>query len=459
MLLLLSVCWLVGCGAQSESDNDGNIAQLRQLVTELGIEPLQPQAKASVEKVELGRLLFFDPLLSGNKDQSCGTCHHPSKGSSDGRSLSVGTQAVRVDGVRIPGPDHTFTPRNALGLWDLAQRPLRGHRGAFWDRRVEAQAESFVLFDIGYDSSMVARLVLPESLESLVAAVAMLPVLDRDEMRGEVGETASDGSSNELARILDSDFAGIWSALMLRIVSVPEYLERFGRVYPTIEPNDLHFGHVANAIAAFIESEFQSVDTPWDRFVAGEDAALQARQARGALVFFGKGRCVDCHGSDLLGDDKVHNYAVRPMTTGPKSDEEDVDLGAGLRTNAGPDSRYAFRTPALRNVVETGPWMHNGSYTSLAAVIRHKRSPIDALYGYDLKQLQPEFRSQVHRRSEVLDDVAAALGSEVPRALQLSEEDVQALLQFLVSLSSPRASALDELLPAAVPSGLGLVSP
>lgn len=459
LLAAAAIGSFVACGGASSDPVAEDAGVLRALIEERRIAPLVPIEFGRHEERELGRMLFFDPILSGNRDQACATCHHPSHGSSDGRSLSVGTRALIVDGVRLPGPDHTFTPRNAMGLWDLAQREPQDHRGGFWDRRVVREANRFVLYDIGYETSHVPRLVLPEPLDSLVAAVAMLPVLDRDEMRGEVGELAVDGSDNELAKIFDSDFEGIWTGLMKRLLAIDAYHQGFASAYPGVAAADLHFAHAANAIGAFIEAEFQSSDAPWDDFLRGEDHALQHAAIRGALLFFGRAECGACHGDTLLGDDDVHNYAVRPMTTGPKSDFEDVDLGAALRTNGGEEDRYAFRTPALRNVEHTGPWMHNGCYTSLEAVIRHKADPIASLYGYDEEQLAPEFRPQVHRRAEILADVGARIGADVPGQIALSETEVGELVAFLRALSSPRAATLESLIPIEVPSGLELSAP
>jgi cytochrome c peroxidase len=449
---------LAACSAPSGSDDERARQQLRSFIAQRGILPLAIVPAAPAAKVALGRSLFFDPIISGNRDQACATCHHPSQAMSDGRSLSVGTRAVVVDGVRLPGPDHTFTPRNSLALWDLGQRDGKPEVGGFWDRRVVAEDDRFVLYDVGYEQSEVPRLVLSQDLESLTAAIAMLPVLDRDEMRGEVGETAIDGTANELALILDSDFEGIWLALMKRLMSIDAYREAFAKVYPEIPLDELHFAHAGNAIAAFVHTEFQSVATPWDRFVAG-DEDLDPAAVRGALLFFDTAGCANCHADNLLGDDMTYNYAVRPMTTGPKSDFESVDLGAGLRTNAGRDERYGFRTPSLRNVTHTGPWMHNGCYTSLEAVLRHKLAPIDALYAYDKAQLAAEFRSQVHARADVLADVADALSRDVPTAIPLGDAGVSDLLAFLHALSSPRSDSIMSLVPNTVPSGLDLVDP
>ena len=459
-LCILLLCGGTACGSSLDEDTAQHERRaLRALLDDRGVEPLVEGAFERDARWELGRMLFFDPILSGNRDQSCSTCHHPSHAGTDGRSLSVGTKAVEVDGVRMPGPDHTFIPRNALALWDLEQRQQIGHAGGFWDRRLVVEQGRFVLYDVGYAASEVPRLVLPQTLDSLVAAVSLLPVLDRDEMRGEVGESASDGSDNELAMIFDSDFEGVWKALMVRLLAIDGYRELFANSFPDTPEAELHFAHAANAIGRFIRSEFQSTQTPWDRFVEGDDTALSPEALRGAGLFFGRADCASCHGDELMGDDAVHNYAIVPMATGPESDDEDVDLGAALRTNTEATERYAFRTPPLRNVAQTGPWMHNGCYTSLKAVVMHKRAPAHALRHYDREQLSPEFRPQVHGASAIIEDVASHIGADVPLEIELSERDIDDLVAFLHSLSSPRIESLSELTPHGVPSGHDIVDP
>lgn len=431
------------------------LGDLRTVVEGAELSPLEAPPFFAPEKIELGRALFFDSELSGNRDQSCSSCHHPDEGMGDGRSLSVGTGAVIRDGVRVPGPDHTFVPRNAPPLFNLSQSGLQN---LFWDGRVQVQEDGrFVLFDVGYDALGLTR-ELPEELESLLAAQAMLPVLVRDELRGEAGEVDASGQVNELALIDGGDFEGIWAAVTERLLAIDEYASMFEAVYPEVSQEELGFTHAANAIAAFLEARMTLEESPWDRFLAGDDTALSPDQIEGALLFYSEARCSTCHAGSLLSDQLFHNIGVRPMGGGP-SDLEHVDLGAAHRSHVGNEARFAFRTRPLRQVSETGPWMHNGCYTDLEAALRHHLDPLAALHDFDTEQLDPEFHNQVHDSDEVLSLVEETISEDILGLPALSDEEIDQLLAFLEALSSPQSAGLAAEIPDSVPSGLPLVGP
>jgi cytochrome c peroxidase len=457
--LLLAL--LVIVAACSSSDPRASV-RLRDLVTAAGMQALPLADSQDPAQVALGRMLFFDPILSGARDISCSTCHHPEHGGSDGRGLSVGTEAVRTDGgPRLPGPDHTFASRNAIALWDVGAAAVRV---GFWDARIERQADGkLVLYDTGYDSSGQLRIEVPEAASTIAAAVALFPVLDRDEMRGEWGRDDIDGNPNELAMIIDSDFEAVWRGLMARLQTVEAYRELFAEAFPGHEFGELQFAHAASAIGSFLAESFAS-NRPgsrpaWDAFLAGDDGALNESEARGGLLFYGRAGCVTCHAGELMSDQDSHNLAVRPIGIGAKNDDVDVDLGAAGRSHAGDDQRYAFRTPRLRNVSLSGPWMHNGIYASLRDVIRHKTNPIAGLYREIDPDLPPELAGQVHRSAAILTDVAANVKDSVRKGVALDDQDIDDLLAFLDALESPHGQAMVEQMPEEVPSGAPLVAP
>jgi cytochrome c peroxidase len=431
------------------------VADLRALVAPLELSPISSPPLHSAPKVALGRALFFDPELSGNRDQSCSTCHHPDHALTDGRSLSVGTAAVERDGVRMPGPDHTFVPRNSPALFNLGEPELQR---LMWDGRVEEEEDGrFVFHDVGYEALGVYQ-VLPDGLESLLAAQIMLPVLVRDELRGEPGEVDILGQPNELALIADRDFEGVWSAVTARLLAIEEYALMFDAAYPGADVDGFTYPHVANALAAFISERFTLPDSSWDRFVQGEDAALEDAALDGALLFYGKASCADCHRGTLLTDQRFYNLAVPPMGGGPSAYEY-VDYGAAHRSHVGSEARFAFRTPALHNVEHTGPWMHNGCYMDLESVIRHHVDPIASLASFDPTKLTSEFQNQVHSNPDVLAEVERYLSEEILAIPTLDDEEIAALLAFLSALSSPDIGTLAEAIPDEVPSGLPLVLP
>lgn len=423
------------------------------IFTELEMPPEQPEAK-----VKLGQALFFDAEMSGNRDAACATCHRPTMAGVDGLSLPVGTTA-RVDpetGARTPGEELSFVARNAPDLFN------RGHEQVttmFWDKRLDTREVDgemrFVLYDKSEGAAPQNYLrVMPRELDNILAAQNMLPPLNRDELRGANGSLDVFGNVNELAQVPDVDFESAWKAVMKRLLAIEGYRELFAEAYPDIPLEEMTFVQSANAISAFIVKSFTFLDSPWDRFVAGEDDALTDQQVRGALVFFSdKAKCSACHAGPLFTDQLPHNIGVPPIGSGPDPTEY-LDRGVTHRSLAGPAAAFAFRTPPLRNVELTAPYMHNGAYATLEGVIRHKNHTKLALWNYDITQLRPEFQVQVHRRPESFEAVEATLSPLLQEPLELTDQEVEDLVAFLKSLTSPSARDLSHIVPESVPSGL-----
>lgn len=175
-------------------------------------------------------------------------------------------------------------------------------------------------------------------------------------------------------------------------------------------------------------------DSPWDRFLLGDDTALSTDQIRGALLFYREAGFSTCHEGSLPSDQQFYNLGVRPMGSGP-SDLEPVDYGAAHRSHVGNEARFAFRTRPLREVAVTGPWMHNGCSTDLEIVVRHHLDPIAGLYDYDSDQVSAEFWNQMHTSDEVLAEVEDNISDEILNLPALADEEVDQLLAFLEGLS------------------------
>jgi len=154
----------------------------------------------------------------------------------------------------------------------------------------------------------------------------------------------------------------------------------------------------------------------------------------------------------------AHNIGVIPIGPGP-SPKEDTDFGIAHRSNAGLDQKYAFRTPPLRNVELTGPYMHNGAYTTLEAAVRHHLDPVGFLENYDKTQLEPEFRGAVHDKPQILGEVKRTLTPLLKSPPALTDAEVADLVAFLKSLTAPGARDLKHLIPESVPSGLTMIAP
>src|SRR5215475_4618805 len=232
---------LAACDGGSLNRPDSGIdpsldAQVRQTIRNWGVVPILPVSGQDPALVELGRLLFFDKILSGNRDVSCASCHSPLLASGDGQSLAVGTGAMIVGGVRRLGPGRSPTPRNAPSLFNSAL----GSQYMFWDGRVSE--------GLGSQRFQVpAGVVLPNGLSGVLAVQAMLPVTNRVEMRGAAGDHDVAGNANELAMIADTANGAIWDATMRRVVAIPEYLPKFAAAFPGVPASQLGFQHIANA--------------------------------------------------------------------------------------------------------------------------------------------------------------------------------------------------------------------
>jgi cytochrome c peroxidase len=417
--------------------------QLQTLLTDAGITPLDPGPTPSPALVELGQSLFFDKILSGNRDISCATCHHPFLKGADGLSLSIGTGGSGLGPTRsIVG--HRLIPRNAPEIFN---RGAPEWQTMFWDSRVIGTAETGFVTPAGDD--------LPAGLDSVLAARAMFPVTSRDEMRGKSGDVDRFGWPNEVAAIDDADMPAMWQALTRRLLQYPEYVTLFQAAYPNVPQSDLGFQHAANAIAAFEASEFTFLDSPWDRYVAGNTAALSSEAKQGAILFYGKANCSTCHAGTLFTDQQHHNIGVPQLGPG-KTEEAPFDFGRGRETGIVAD-RFAFRTPPLRNVLLTGPWMHNGAYTDLRMAVVHHLNPVTALREYSVTQadlLDIHIRETLRADESTITAVLSTLDPQVWPPTFLSDQEVDQLMAFLQALTSPQAAGLMGQTPYEVPSGL-----
>jgi len=438
VVIYFSLLALAAACERTETPTEPTLdAQLRQDIGRWGVIPIGPMPTQPEALVDLGQALMFDKILSGNRDVACATCHHPSTHEGDGLSLSIGTGGTGLGPSRTLGPGRQFVRRNApsllndgLGLFYL-----------FWDGRVAR-----------FLSSFNGGPPVPGDVPNLLSAQAMLPVLDRREMRGEPGDRDVFGAPNELAQIADSDSAAVWQALMRRLLAIPEYVAKFNRAFPNTPTSALRFQQAAEALAAFQVAALTKTNSPFDRYLTHDDAALTTQQKRGAQLFFGTALCSSCHNGPLLGGNGFANAGVPQLGPGspatPPLDRGRADL---------PDQQFyqfAFRVAPLRNVELTAPYMHDGAFSTLDAVVRHYNDVPLTLTTYDASQLDPALRSTYHGDAATTDSVIRTLDFRLQTPLHLSDAELADLVAFLKSLTDPSARDLSALVPAAVPSGL-----
>jgi cytochrome c peroxidase len=137
-------------------------------------------------------------------------------------------------------------------------------------------------------------------------------------------------------------------------------IEGYRTQFKAVFGSDVTTDGIAKAIAAF-ERTVLSGPSPHDRYVAGDRSAMQPSAVRGMRLFNGKARCRTCHGGPMLSDQGFHNLGVGMDRPQPDIGREDVTKD--------PKDRGRFKTPSLRNVALTWPYMHDGSVRSLADVV------------------------------------------------------------------------------------------
>src|SRR5437762_7474561 len=352
--------------------------QLRPLMQQWGVVPIGPMPAQSPALVSLGQSLFFDKVLSGNRDVACATCHDALGTAVDGLSLSIGTGGTGMGQTRILGSGRRFVPRNAPSVLNTGL----GFVYTLWDGRVNQEG----CWNCGGSGTIKgpAGVVFPAGLTNIIAAQAMLPVLNRTEMRGEAGDVDVLGNRNELADISDSAAAEIWKAATRRLLAIQGYADKFAAAYPGVSASSLGFQHAANAIAAFQMQSFTKHSSPFDRYLARDDRALTDDQKRGAILFFGRAQCVSCHSGAMLGGQNFANIGVPQLGPGVGA-AAPLDIGRAehIAANQGQEFyKFSFRVPPLRNVELTAPYMHNGAYRTLENVVKHYTNADSALRSY-----------------------------------------------------------------------------
>ena len=353
--------------------------------------PAPPDNPTTPERVALGRLLFWDPILSGQKDVACATCHHPAFGYSDGLDLSIGAGGVGLGTARTFGPGHSprLVKRNSQTVLNVAFNGLTSIASStpaaapmFWDLR-------------------------KQSLE----AQALEPIRALEEMRG---DTYPD----------DRAVATVVS----RLSAIPEYRRLFARAFGGDRPvNETNLGR---ALGAFQRS-LVATATPFDRYMRGDATAMSPDQIRGMERFESAG-CINCHSGPMFSDFAAHVLAVPDNSKLPESD-------------AGVNKTYAFRTPSLRNLGATAPYMHNGVFPTLTDVIDfyQRISRGGGRRGGDGGRGARGLDEHVSR--DQVDPLA--------RRLNLRGRGTRDLVAFLRALDDP---GFDRTIPERVPSGLGV---
>ncbi len=286
-------------------------------------------------KHELGRTLFFDPILSGGKVRACATCHNPELSWADGQPRALGEKQQQLaSGLRTPT------------LLNVAWTPKLGWDGHF----------------------------------SNLEGVAFGPITAPDNMN--LPE----------------------KTLIERLSAIPGYVTAFDAAFGK---GDITRPRIEQALATF-ERSIVSKEASFDRWIAGNEAAIGSAAKRGFVLFNGKANCAACHSGWAFTDASFHGIGVA----------QNNDIGRGRLFPSSVKLQYAFKTPTLRDAARRGPYMHDGSLATLEDVIDlYNRGGID----------RPSRDDQIHQ-------------------LNLPQTDKADLIAFLQTLNSrPEAVSMPPL--------------
>lgn len=297
---------------EDPAEDDGPVADIAQ-----PLAPSPADNPLTADKVELGRLLYWDPILSGNGDVACATCHHPDFGYADALPLSVGVGGEGVgpnrDGAIVAGRNAPTVLNTGLNGWiDEDRLPNPTTAPMFWDVRAR-------------------------SLETQ----ALGPIVNAEEMRGDA-YSEEDALDIVVGRLRDND---TYAALFMEVFG--------GDVLQAVTAENL-----GKAIAAF-ERHLSRPDSAFDRWLAGDNGAMTAQQVRGFNTFNRVG-CDRCHSGPMFSDFRLRRLGAPNNARNP-GDEGDGD--------------FRFRVPTLRNITETAPYFHGGTHRDLRAVFAFYRNP------------------------------------------------------------------------------------
>lgn len=404
--------------------------------------------------VELGKALFWDKILSGNKNIACATCHHTLTDTGDGLALPVGEGGRGLGIARDTGSGADAiverVPRNAPPLFN---------RGAFAFVRMfhDGRLEVDPTHPSGFISP--AGLNLPQGLESLLAAQAMFPVTSAAEMAGQAGENdiADAAAAGDLA---GPD--GVWAQLADRLRDIPGYVDLFQAAYPgeIASKADITYVHAANAIGAYEAAAFRADNSPFDAYLRGDRSAMTAAAKRGMHLFYGRAGCSGCHSGAFQTDMGFHAIAMPQIGPGKDAGLNGHDDFGREQISGDPADHRRFLTPSLRNVALTGPWGHAGAYDTLRAAVEHHLDTEAALANYDPSQAALPSRADLDEVDvEIYNDFASwadlAASSELSPS-RLRGRQVDDLMAFLHALTDRESLDLRAATPRTVPSGLPL---
>jgi cytochrome c peroxidase len=252
--------------------------------------PAPANNQVTPARADLGKMLFFDPRLSGSGSISCASCHNPGLSFSDGLPAAIGS------GMGVLNRSTPTILNSGLNKFQM------------WDGRYASLEEQ-----------------------------ALGPMQGSKEMNGNMEQ------------------------ILALLKSLPGYCRAFKKAYPGV---GITKETLAKALATF-ERTIVSTNSPFDEWIHGNRTAISPAAKRGFALFVGKAKCVLCHSGPNFTDDGFHNIGLNDHHDNDNHDEGRYAV-VPIKISKG-----AFKTPTLRDIARTAPYMHNGAYRTLQEVIDH----------------------------------------------------------------------------------------
>ena len=331
----------------------------------------------NIDKIELGKLLFFDPILSGNKDVACASCHHPEFGFAESLDISIG-----VNGKGL-GSKRSFDNKNDIPFVKRNSQTVLNTAFNGYTKNMEIEPTKAPMF---WD-------LRAESLEKQ----ALEPIKAFEEMRGHAFD-----EKDALPNILK------------RLQNINQYQILFEKAFG--QKNAITIENLGKAIASY-ERTLIANNTRFDQYMRGDKTALSQNEIEGMMAFL-KAGCAQCHNGPMFSDYKTHALGI--------DDNEKLSF-----IDNGFQKKEEFRTPSLRNLRFTFPYMHNGTIKTLENVLEF----YEDLSGGKIRNQ----RIEPHQIDPLIKN------------LKLEFRDISSIVEFLNTLNDDH---FDKSIPKKVPSGL-----
>ncbi|HKW64722.1 MAG TPA: cytochrome c peroxidase [Candidatus Acidoferrum sp.] len=437
----------------------------------------------------LGRLLWFDKIHSLHHDNTCGGCHSPTNGFGDSQPMAIGVQNNNLVGPNRAGPRNQ---RRSPLVVNTALYPA-----LMWNGRFNSLAGD------PFDNALGFRFPFPEDdtrfslandvanhVTQLLQAQAHMPPTELIEVAGFNGTCPNgapdpalgaafcqfDDGKGEIVPLPDSTGSRnepIRQKALTILNASPAYRQLFGEVFPEVAAGaPIDFFMFGKAIAEF-EFTLVFANAPIDQFARGDSFAMTAAEKRGALLFFGKANCVQCHAvagrssvgepNEMFTDFEERVIGVPQIAPlfgvgkdnvvfdGPGQNED-----FGLEQISGNEAdRYKFRTAPLRNLAVAPGFFHNGAFIRLEDAIQHHLNVYQSAHSYN--PVKAGLPADLAQRVGPIEPVLRRLDPLLRLPTTLTPSEFDDLVSFVRDgLLDPRAKAenLCKLVPPAVPSGL-----